>query len=332
MTAPATGAFDELFASTLRPLLLPLEQHRRRVGSRALLLSVTLAAVAVAVVVSRLVPIPWPAPLGPGSEWVIPAVAAALLGFGIGCLVWAPAYRSAFKHSAIDTIVRAVEPTLTYDPDGGLSRDTFDDTGLFDRRAERFHSEDYVSGVLGATAFEFCEVLAEYEVQEQRDGKTETRFETLFRGLLFSADFNKSFAGWTIVRPDLSQRFLGRFAHTLQGWSAPEGCELVKLEDPAFERSFCVYASDQVEARYILSPALMARLTSLGARNEGYVHLAFRGSRVFVAIQKQGRLFEPPLFRTLLNPATIRTYYEDVQDAVALVEQLSLNTRIWTKR
>ena len=33
--------------------------------------------------------------------------------------------------------------------------------------------------------------------------------------------------------------------------------QLIKLEDPEFEKLFAVYGDDQIEARYILTPALM---------------------------------------------------------------------------
>ena len=36
--------------------------------------------------------------------------------------------------------------------------------------------------------------------------------------------------------------------------------ELVKLEDPEFEKSFVVYSGNQTEARYILSTSLMRRI------------------------------------------------------------------------
>ena len=35
------------------------------------------------------------------------------------------------------------------------------------------------------------------------------------------------------------------------------------LEDPEFERHFAVYADDEVEARMVLTPAMMRKLTAL---------------------------------------------------------------------
>lgn len=43
----------------------------------------------------------------------------------------------------------------------------------------------------------------------------------------------------------------------------------VKLEDPVFEREWEVYATDQIEARYILTPALMERMLEIKRRFGG---------------------------------------------------------------
>jgi hypothetical protein len=40
-------------------------------------------------------------------------------------------------------------------------------------------------------------------------------------------------------------------------------------------------------------------------------------------------LFEPRLFKTLLDFGVIKKYYDDLCYAAGLVEELNLNTRIW---
>ena len=37
----------------------------------------------------------------------------------------------------------------------------------------------------------------------------------------------------------------------------------MKLENPDFEKTFDVYSTDQIEARYLLSPSMMERLLAL---------------------------------------------------------------------
>ena len=69
--------------------------------------------------------------------------------------------------------------------------------------------------------------------------------------------------------------------------------QLVKLEDPEFEKAFVVYSSDQIEARYILSPALMRRILDFKNANGRAVHVGFANSRVYVALELRREMFDP---------------------------------------
>jgi hypothetical protein len=131
----------------------------------------------------------------------------------------------------------------------------------------------------------------------------------------------------------------------------------VQLEDPAFAECFDVYATDQVEARYILSPAMMQRLlefrqeavrareqlsAALAARRKffqvvdqkdmesGMFHVSFARSNVYIAKHHYRDLFEIDPERPLTS-AAIAGYAADLQFAFGIVEDLKLNTRIWSK-
>jgi hypothetical protein len=109
------------------------------------------------------------------------------------------------------------------------------------------------------------------------------------------------------------------------------GSDLVKLEDPAFEKQFVVRASDQVEARYVLSPALMARMLDFKNQTGRDVQFSLVGSNIYVAIPFSSDLFEPKLWSSGLDMARIRTYFDAIEMTARIVEALNLNTRIWTK-
>jgi hypothetical protein len=42
-------------------------------------------------------------------------------------------------------------------------------------------------------------------------------------------------------------------------------------------------------------------------------------------------MFEPRLFRSLIGQDTLREYLDDIEATLGIVEDLNLNTRIWTK-
>ena len=149
--------------------------------------------------------------------------------------------------------------------------------------------------------------------------------------IFFIADFHKHFSGKTVVLPDTAEKLFGQIGTMLQSLNKFRG-QLVKLEDPEFEKLFAVYGDDQIEARYILSTSLMKRIVDFKRKTRRRIFLSFIGSKVYVAVSYTRNLFEPRIFRTLLDFAPIQQYFEDFQMAVGIVEDLNLNTRIWSKK
>jgi hypothetical protein len=232
-------------------------------------------------------------------------------------------------------VVGFVDPSLRYSPAGGISEGEFQSSRLFEHRIDRYNREDYVSGQLDKTEVRFSEVHAEYKTTTtDSKGRRQTHWHTIFKGLFFVADFNKDFKGITVVVPDVAERLLGGWLGKIfQKLNFARSGQLIKLEDPRFEKYFAVYGDDQIEARYILSPGLMERIVEFRERPEtgNNVFISFARSNVYVAIPSTRNMFEPRFFRTLMNFNLIKEYFLDLTLAAGIVEDLNLNTRIWTK-
>ena len=134
---------------------------------------------------------------------------------------------------------------------------------LFRLPYDRYSGDDLISGVIDRTDFRCSELHTEYKEVTYRDGKRHETWVTIFRGLFFHADFNKHINGNTYIEPDNAERLFGSWGRKLQGSNKGK---LVKLEDPEFEKLFVVFSTDQVEARYILTPAIMHALVELRKR------------------------------------------------------------------
>ncbi len=160
--------------------------------------------------------------------------------------------------------------------------------------------------------------------------RTDRERYTLFRGILLVADFNKSFQYKTVVLPDTAERFLGKLGQSLQAWNRTHG-ELVKLEDPEFEREFAVYSEDQIEARYILSTNLMQRLVQFRKKSGREISVSFVNQSIYMAIAYDRDLFEPNLFACTMNFKPIQNYYENLQLIISIIDELKLNRRVWGK-
>ena len=236
-------------------------------------------------------------------------------------------YVHEFKVYVIAKIVHFIDGNLSYNPMKHIPKSTFMLSQIFKTKPNRYNGDDYVSGKVGQTEIQFCELDAKYE---NGSGKNHT-VTIVFKGLFFIGDFNKHFASQTVVLPDKTEKFLGKFAQSLQSLNFTRD-KLVKMDDPEFEKYFVVRSDDQVDARYVLSTSLMRRIVDFKKKTGMDVYLSFVGSMVFVAISYNKNLFEPRIFRTLLDFEPIREYSEDLALAVGIVEDLNLNTRIWSKQ
>lgn len=243
------------------------------------------------------------------------------------------AFRKEFKNQFIANLLAAVADEVRYLPEG--DRDILQDyrrSELFTTEPDRETIEDSIFARVGQTDLRVSELHTEYkETTHDSDGKEKTKWHTIFQGLFISADFHKEFRGKTFVRSDVAEKAFGRFARILQKPIFSD-LQLVQLEDPDFEREFVVQSTDQIEARYILSPSLMRRMFELKERFGSRVEFSFLLSRVHIAISTSRNFFEPKLGKSLEDPTTLRESLDQVSLCMGIVEDLDLNRRIWSKR
>lgn len=239
-------------------------------------------------------------------------------------------YRKSFKVKIIRPVVESYLEQIEYSPHDYVSMHAYEQSKIFLRWPDRYKGEDYIRGTKGKTDFEFSELHTEYKTTTRTKNGTRTTYHTIFRGVFFIADFHKDFNGRTLVLPDTVEGILGKFGQMLQdvNFTRPD---LVKLEDPEFEKAFCVYSEDQVEARYILSTSLMRRILDYKHKFGNDIYLSFYRSRVYVALSCNRNRFEPRIFQSVTKPGLLKEYLSDLELLVDIIDDLNLNLRIWSK-
>ena len=107
------------------------------------------------------------------------------------------------------------------------------------------------------------------------------------------------------------------------------GMARVKLESKAFEDAFEVYSTDQVEARYLLTPDLMQRLIELEkVFRGGRLRCAFQTNELLIALEG-GDLFEPgSMFTPLDNPDRVRELLDDFAAIFNLIDSFADPERV----
>jgi hypothetical protein len=242
------------------------------------------------------------------------------------------AYRHEFKQQVTAAALKSIDHSMKLQYDTGLSEDSFINSQLFTEQPDRYISQDQVDGIAGKTRFSFSEVHAEYKTVTQTKHGRREQWHTILKGIVFCADFNKHFNGITIVRPKDSMAAMGAWISEKLPIFSDSETDVVKLENMEFSKCFVTYSTDQIEARYILTPSMMERLCKLNDKTRDTISLSFTGSHIYIAFPLSKDYFEPPVFKTLLDGKFMEEDLEVIRFMYGIVEELDLNTRIWTKQ
>lgn len=108
-----------------------------------------------------------------------------------------------------------------------------------------------------------------------------------------------------------------------------EKLENVQLEDSVFNKKYSVYSSDQIEGRYLVTTAFMERFKNLQiAFNSKKIKCAFANDKIYFAIQTNKNVFEiGNTFKSLENPKTIETFFNEIISIYILIDYFKLNEK-----
>jgi len=260
------------------------------------------------------------------------ALVLGLIGYAIHYYKLTKPYSHDFKEKIIKVIIKYINENLEYDPYAKISPEQYKESGIFRKSYDRYNGEDLIYGTLEKTKISFSELHTEYKTTTtDSKGRQQTTWHTIFKGVFLIADFNKNFQSYVYVLPDTAERMFGKWGQKLQSLNKTFG-NLVKLEDPEFEKEFAVYGSDQVEARYLLSTSLMQRILDFKRKSGRRIHLSFVNSKLNLAISLYKNLFEAKIFRTIVDYDYIKSNLDYLILFTGIVDDLNLNQRIWSKQ
>jgi hypothetical protein len=298
--------FGDRYASEIAPALTAREGERlAAIGTRNRFRLGAVAGLALA---------------GVSLAFAPPLVVMLALAGAAGLLAWGEAtlepIRRQTKTLLVEPVSRQFGLGFETDPTRPAEIDLCRELGLTPSY-DRAKFEDRLSGERGGAPF----VLFEAHLEERRTttdskGRTTTTWVTVFRGQCLKVRFPKPFSGVTRVYRDA-----GLFNGFL---SIGRGNERVRLEDPEFEKAFQVFSTDQIEARFILTPDFMERLLGLESAFGGRsLRCAFSGGDMVLAVEGR-RLFEAGSMSKPLNDLNrIRTILQDFAAVFLLIDAVS---------
>ena len=214
-----------------------------------------------------------------------------------------------FKRKVIRSIVESCG--LTYHPGGFVENDYL--YMIYDFDIDKYSGNDLIFGQIEGVRVKFSDVEAISIKEDLYRNKTH---RVLFAGLLFVADFPKRLKAVTQICSGTDD-------------FKDYGGKRARMDDAEFERYFRVYATDQIEARYALTPSLMENLKLLKMRFHRPINIVLTGDKICMAIRTGRDNFEPDLRRPLVGKGANRFYKDEIGGFLRIVEELRLNRKIW---
>lgn len=221
-----------------------------------------------------------------------------------------------FKSTVLTDMFKTLIPDVEYNPTAGLSTLEVYSTEFL-KKADRFHSEDYIAGKIDDVDFVSSDVRLEEKHVEHTKNGTRTYYVPYFVGRVFRFKFNKDFVGSLQVLESGSPFSRRKF-------------NKVKLESIDFNKKFKTYAEEDLTAFYILTPDIMEAIFHLEKRNPGQIKMSFLGDFLYVAINNNKNTFELQMFRNI-DQSMIEEFKKDLLVIKDFIVSLKLNNKLFKK-
>ncbi|MFL1707202.1 DUF3137 domain-containing protein [Campylobacter sp. MOP7] len=224
-------------------------------------------------------------------------------------------FKGRFKQQIISAIVQSYG--LRYSPSGGVGLDDF--LQMYKINVNKHEVEDFIHGEIDGVSVKFSDFVAYEDMNKMTLLRVEgdEEFTVRFKGVIFVADFNKQFSDVTVVNHK-KEFMLNLYGHK------------VHMDNVKFEEMFNTYSTDEVSARYVLSPLLMERLEELGAKFNAPLSALFKDNKLYIAANTGRDHFEASYHHSFANSATIMLYENEIRLFADIVKELKLNRKIWT--
>lgn len=215
-----------------------------------------------------------------------------------------------FKQKYVEKELEKIFPNSKYLYNSGFTEQEVVNSKLLHNQ-DRYSSEDMIIGHFDGVGFRCSDV---HQKDVRRSGKT-TTVVTVFQGRFYEFDFFKNFKyNMLLLQPYNYRPF--------------ENFKKIKLESIHFNSEFKVYARDEHEAFYILTPHFMERLLVLDRKYQDKISFSFKDNKLFIAVDNRIDNFDIKAFQPL-DKNFLNSYIEEFQDMKEFITLLTLNSKLF---
>ena len=235
-------------------------------------------------------------------------------------------YNLVYKDLFVKKSLEKIFTELEYDPQKGLDRELIAQTKMMNM-GDRYFSNDYIKGKYKDISFEQADVTIEVEHEStDSDGNTTTTYIPIFVGRWMIFDFNKSFK----YNFQVCQKGFG--SNMVNTLFSKTKYHKINLESVEFNKRFNVYAINDHDVFYVLSPSLIQKIMDLSNQMKGKVLLCFFNNKLHVGLNNNIDSFEAtsPL-KKIDSEKVMKNISNDIKTITMFVDDLNLDNDLFKK-
>ena len=234
------------------------------------------------------------------------------------------AFSDLYKKEIVLKVFNTICTNVSFNLDYGIPREVIASTEMLDM-GDSFRSNDYITGQYKNINFAMSDVYIT-ETHTDSDGNSYT--VTIFSGQWFIFDFNKEFK----ANIQVCEKNFG--AARRNNWFKPKEMKFkkVELEDINFNKTFKVYAQQELDAFYVLTPNTMERLMNLNSQIKGSLLFCFIDNKLHIGLYNNKDLFEASLFKKVNFDEAMQKTLNEISIITNFVDILSLDNDLFKKK
>ena len=206
--------------------------------------------------------------------------------------------------------MKKIFPDSSYYYDRGFSEEEVIASGLR-KKCSRYHSKDLIEGKSEGINFKCSDVL---QKEVHSNGKT-TTVVTVFQGRFYEFDFPKKFKhNLLLLQPMHFRPF--------------SGFHKIKTENIEFNSELKIYARDDEEAFYILTPQMMERLLYMDDKYLDKISFSFIDEKLYIAIDSRKDYFDIKPFKQV-DSSILTEYQTELNDIKEFINVLQLDETLF---
>lgn len=223
-----------------------------------------------------------------------------------------------FKNLVIDRIIQFIDASFVYKAHKKIPVNRFVESYLFQHMpTKKYDGDDYVRGTLeNGIKVEFSEVVARYRPMKGEASKKDKTPKILFKGLFFIAEMDRKFESVTMIVPAGRNLERAHFAKQLP-------VKKVTVDHPKFNQTFSLFSDSSEDRNRFITPELLTELAQFKENTGHDIQVSFVGRRVFVGISYEEDLFEPNIYKSLMDFSVIQDYFATLAEALSIIERIN---------